>query len=66
MARFEKTRVHPASAVLFLLGLYALAGLGYAAFSGSRESVAIWAVIALLAFIASFAYQRFVSRRRLP
>jgi hypothetical protein len=64
MTRFEKTRIHPASAVLFLLGLYALAGLAYAAWTHSADSVATWAVIGGAAFIASYGYQRYVTRNR--
>jgi len=47
--------------VLVLLGLYALAGLGYAAWVHSDDSVAIWTGIAVGAFIAAFAYHRFVT-----
>ncbi len=64
MARFEKTRIHPATAVLLLLGLYALAGLGYAAWIRSTDSVMTWAVIGVVAFIASFVYQRYVTLKR--
>ena len=64
MPRFEKTPLHPASAVLILLGLYALAGLGYALWAHSDESALIWIVVAILAFIASAIYQRHVRRRR--
>ncbi len=64
MPRFEKTPIHPASAVLVLLGLYALAGAGYAWWVHSRESILIWIGVAVLAFIASAAYQRYVAKKR--
>jgi len=64
MPRFEKTPLHPASAVLILLGIYAIAGAGYAWWMHSGESILIWIVVAVLAFIASFAYQRYVVNRR--
>ena len=64
MVRFEKTRIHAASAVLFLLGLYALAGGTYAAVMRSAGSTAIWVSVAVLAFLASAAYQRHVTKKR--
>jgi cellobiose-specific phosphotransferase system component IIC len=64
MPRFEKTPLHVASAVLILLGLYALAGLGYALWMNSGESAMIWSIVAVLAFIASAVYQRVVRNRR--
>ena len=64
MVRFEKTRIHPVSAVLFLLGLYALAGVAYAAFMRSADSTVVWAIVAALSFIASAVYQRYVSKKR--
>jgi hypothetical protein len=64
MARFQKTRIHAASAVLCLLGLYALAGLVYAAWVHSDESVGIWAGIAVAAFVAAFAIQRYITARQ--
>jgi len=64
MVQFEKTRIHAVSAVLFLLGLYALAGGAYAVFMGSGDSTVIWAIVATLAFIASAAYQRYVTKKR--
>lgn len=64
MARFEKTRIHAASAALFLIGLYALAGAAYAAVMRSAESTVIWAVVAVAALLASAAYQRYVTKRR--
>ena len=64
MPRFEKTPLHPASAVLILLGLYALVGLGYALWAHSEESALIWVTVAVLAFIASAVFQRVVRRRR--
>ncbi len=64
MPRFQKTRLHVVSAVLILLGLYALAGLGYALWSHSPESVTIWAVTAIVAFVAAVVFQRVVAARR--
>lgn len=64
MLRFEKTALHPVSAVLLLIGLYALAGLAYAAVVHSAHSVAIWTIVAVLAFLASAAYQRYVTKKR--
>jgi hypothetical protein len=64
MARFQKTRIHPATAVLVLLGLYALAGLGYAAWAHSPDAVTVWAIVAVLAFVAAFGYQRYVIGKR--
>lgn len=65
MVSFEKTRVHVISAVLFLLGLYALAGVAYAAFARSVDATVGWAIVAVLAFIASAAYQRHVKKKRI-
>ncbi len=64
MARFEKTRIHWYTAGLFLLGVYAIAGLVYAAIAHSNESMAIWAVVAVIAFIGSFAFQAYIRRKR--
>lgn len=64
MVRFEKTRIHAASAALFLIGLYALVGFAYAAVMHSADSIVIWAIVAALAFIASAAYQRYVTKKR--
>ncbi len=64
MARFEKTRLDVVSAVLILLGLYALAGLGYAAWMHSEESVVIWTAIAVVAFVGAFGYQTFAARKK--
>ena len=64
MPRFEKTPLHVVSAVLILLGVYSLGGLGYALWVHSRESVVIWVVIGVLAFAGSAIHQRFVSNRR--
>ena len=64
MARFQKTRVHYISAVLFLLALYAVAGLCYALWAHSDESATAWAVIAVGALIASLAHQAWVAKKR--
>ncbi len=64
MARFQKTRVHYVSAVLFMLSLYAVAGLGYALWMHSAESVTVWAVIAVGALAASIAHQAWVAKKR--
>jgi hypothetical protein len=64
MARFEKTRLHVASAVLILLGLYAVAGLCYAAWMRSSESVTVWAIVAVVAFAGATVYQSYVARKR--
>ena len=64
MVQFEKTRIHPVSAVLFFLGLYAIAGFAYAVYLRSDESLVIWAVVAALSLIASAGYQRFVTKKR--
>jgi hypothetical protein len=64
MPRFEKTRLHVVAAVLILLGLYAIAGLCYAAWMHSPESVTVWAVVAVVAFAGAAAYQSFVARKR--
>lgn len=64
MVHFEKTRMHPVSAVLILLGLYALTGVAYAAYMGSADSAVLWAIVATLAFVASAAYQRYVTKKR--
>jgi hypothetical protein len=64
MARFVKTKLHVVSAVLALLGLYASAGLVYALWKHSEDSVAIWATIAVAAFIAAYAWQYVVAKRR--
>ena len=64
MPRFRKTTIHWYTAGLLLFGLYALAGLVYAAISHSTESVAIWAAVAIFAFGASFVFQTYIKRRR--
>ena len=64
MPRFQKTRLHAATAVLGLVGLYALAGLCYAAWMHSSESVTVWAVVAALAFTAAVVHQSYVARKR--
>lgn len=65
MTPFIATRLHPASAVLFLLALYALAGLLYAAFQHSGEAVTIWAIVAVIALVAGALFQaRVASRHR--
>jgi len=58
MARFEKTRIHWISAALGLVALYSIAGLGYAAYAGSRDSVAIWAIVGGAASIAAVVTQK--------
>jgi Flp pilus assembly protein TadB len=63
MARFAKTRIHWYTAGLFLLGLYALAGLVYAAIAHSTESMAIWATVAVIAFVGSFVFQAYIRRK---
>lgn len=57
MTQFTKTRLHVVSAVLFLLAIYALAGLLYAAYSHNVESVLIWAIVAGLALLGGFLMQ---------
>lgn len=64
MDRFEKTSLHPVSAVLLLIGVYALAGLAYAAFVRSTGSMGIWTIVAVLAFVAAAVYQRHVTVKR--
>ena len=64
MARFEKTRLHWYTAGLLLFGLYALAGLGYAAYVGSTTSVTIWAVLAALAFVGALVFQKTVGSKK--
>ncbi len=64
MPRFEKTRLHPATAVLILFGCYALAGLAYAAWARSADSVLIWAVLAAFAFAAALAWHWKTRRQR--
>jgi hypothetical protein len=64
MPRFQKTRVHWLAAGFFLFGLYALAGLVYAAVAHGQESVITWAIVAVIAFTASFVWQRVIARRR--
>jgi hypothetical protein len=66
MARFEKTRIQWISSVLFLLTLYALAGLGYAAWMHSEESVVVWAIIAVGGLIASILYHQLVTKKKRP
>ena len=64
MPRFEKTPLPPASAVLILLGLYSVAGFGYALWAHSGESALIWVIVGVLAFVASAVHQRIVRNRR--
>ena len=66
MARFEKTRLHVVSAVLILLGLYATGGLFDALWTHSDESVAFWAVVAVLGFVAAAAFQTVMAKKRRP
>ncbi len=63
MPLFQKTRLHVVSAVAILLVLYALAGLGYAAWVRSPESVTTWAVIAVGAALVAVANQWRVNRK---
>jgi fatty acid desaturase len=63
MPRFEKTPIQWPAAGLFLIGLYALAGLGYAAYLHSGESIVTWAIVAAIAFVASFVWHNFITRR---
>lgn len=64
MAQFEKTRLHVVSAVFILLGLYATAGLVYALWVHSEDSIGFWAVVAALAFVASLAWQVRIAKKR--
>ena len=64
MSRFQKTRLHVVSAVAVLLVLYALAGLAYAAWVHSDESVVAWGVIAVVALLVAVANQWRVNRKR--
>ena len=64
MSTFKKTSLHVVSAVLLLLALYATAGLGYAAWVHSEDSVVVWAVIAVSAFIGAFAWQTWIAKKR--
>ena len=64
MARFEKTRLHVVSAVLIMLGLYSAAGLAYAAWTHSAQSITVWAVIAIVSFFAAWANQVRVAKKR--
>ena len=64
MTRFQKTRLHVVSAVALLLVVYALAGLGYAAYVHSDESVVAWSVIAAAAAFVALANQWRVNRKR--
>lgn len=64
MARFVKTQVHVVSAVLFLVALYAIAGLGYSAWIRSTDAAVTWAIVAGVALLASFAYQRIVAKNK--
>jgi fatty acid desaturase len=66
MARFEKTRIHWVSAVLGLLALYAFAGFGYAAYAGSGDSIAIWAIVGVVALVASFVTQKVLRGAKTP
>ena len=64
MARFVKTRLHWISATLVLLGLYALAGLGYALWVHGESSITFWCVLAVAAFAASIAHQAWIEKKR--
>ena len=64
MARFRKTTLHVVSAVLILLGLYALAGLGYAAWVHNGDSMMFWTLVAAGGFGAAIANQVFQNRKR--
>lgn len=64
MPRFEKTRIHWIAAVLFLLGIYGLAGLGYAAYADNPQSMTFWGVLAVVAIVAGLVFQRVVVGRR--
>lgn len=64
MPRFEKTRIHWVAAALFLIGLYAVAGLLYAWSAHSADSVTIWAIVAIVAFLSAVVSQRIVVARR--
>ena len=61
MIQFTKTRLHVASAVLFLLVIYALAGFIYAAFLQNLESALIWTTVGGLALVAGLLIQLRVS-----
>ncbi len=64
MARFVKTRLHVVSAVLILLGLYALAGLAWSLWVHSDAAVTVWIAIAVFAFVGAFANQTWVAKKR--
>lgn len=64
MARFVKTRLHVVSAVLVLLGLYALAGLAYSLWAHSQESVTVWVGVIVFAFVGAYANQAWVAKKR--
>ncbi len=64
MARFRKTTLHVVSAVLILLGLYALGGLGYAAWVRNGDSMVFWAIVAAGGFGAAIANQAVQNRKR--
>jgi hypothetical protein len=64
MARFEKTRIQWISSVLILLMLYSLAGLGYAVWMHSEESIVVWAIVAAVALIASILYHQLVTKKK--
>ena len=66
MARFEKTRLHVVSAVLILLGLYAVGGLAHALWTHSDESVTFWAVVAVFGFLAAAGFQTVMAKKRRP
>ena len=66
MARFQKTRIRAASAVCFLLALYAMAGMAYSAFKHSPESIAIWATIAIVASVVGVAYHLYIIKKGRP
>ena len=64
MTPFTATRLHPVSAVLFLLAVYASAGLIYAAFQHSGEAMIIWAIVAVTSLVAGALFQARVASRR--
>ena len=64
MARFQKTRLHVVSAVLLLLGIYAVAGLAYAVWVHSEDSIVVWLSIAIFAFAAAFVHQAWIAKKR--
>lgn len=63
MARFQKTRIRAASAICFLLVLYCLGGMAYAAWHHSAEAIGTWAAIAVVAAIAGLLYHAHVLKK---